>query len=283
MPEQRQRRSDLAGRRAIRSPGRPPVARREDRQRFWDAIARGLSSEDAAVSSGVSPAVGVRWFVRVAACRRSVWRRCRVATCLSRSEKRSRSFGPGAPGYARSPDSSAETRRRSHGSCAVTRRPAGGRLDYRATTAQWHADRQARRPKVAKLAANDALRQSVQDRLAGTLTAPSGTPVSGPRVRWIGRRHGRRQDRRWAGSVSTACIATAACPVMVIAIPPPERRYRGRGGDRHRRPAQPGPQDDDCYRGTRDRYRPFGRYDVSECRSGPPLRQSRAVEPEPYD
>ena len=46
----------------MRSPGRPPVARREHRQRFWEAIARGLSSEDAAVWCGVSPAVGARWF-----------------------------------------------------------------------------------------------------------------------------------------------------------------------------------------------------------------------------
>jgi IS30 family transposase len=43
----------------------------------------------------------------------------------------------------------------------------GGYLDYRALTAQWHADRRARRPKVAKLAVNDALREYVQDRLAG--------------------------------------------------------------------------------------------------------------------
>src|SRR5512134_2033326 len=50
------------GRRALRSPGRPPVARREDRQRFWAAIARGLSTEDAGGAAGVSPAVGVRWF-----------------------------------------------------------------------------------------------------------------------------------------------------------------------------------------------------------------------------
>src|SRR6266542_3151001 len=72
----------------------------------------------------------------------------------------------------------------------------GGRLEYRATAAQWHADRRARRPKVAKLAANDALRQYVQDRLGGMVTAADGTPVPGPEVRWIGRRHGRRQDRR---------------------------------------------------------------------------------------
>jgi IS30 family transposase len=83
----------------------------------------------------------------------------------------------------------------------------GGRLDYRATTAQWHADRRARRPKAAKLAANDALRQYVQDRLAGAVAAPNGTPVPGPQVRWIGRRHGRRQDRRWATSWSPQQIA----------------------------------------------------------------------------
>jgi hypothetical protein len=58
----RRRRSDRAGRAAMWSPGRPRVARREDRQRFWAAVARGLSSEDAAVEAGVSPAVGVRWF-----------------------------------------------------------------------------------------------------------------------------------------------------------------------------------------------------------------------------
>ena len=46
----------------MRSPGRPPVARREDRQRFWAAIARGMSSEDAGIEAGVSSAVGSRWF-----------------------------------------------------------------------------------------------------------------------------------------------------------------------------------------------------------------------------
>src|SRR5918993_5918998 len=55
-------RSGMAGRLPMRSPGRPPVARREHRQRFWKAIAHGLSSEDAAVVCGVSQAVGTRWF-----------------------------------------------------------------------------------------------------------------------------------------------------------------------------------------------------------------------------
>ncbi len=33
-------------------PGRLPVARRDNRQKFWEAIARGLSSEDAGVAVG---------------------------------------------------------------------------------------------------------------------------------------------------------------------------------------------------------------------------------------
>jgi IS30 family transposase len=78
---------------------------------------------------------------------------------------------------------------------------------YRATTAQWHAERRASRPKVSKLAANDPLRKYVQDRLAGTIAKPDGELVPGPDVRWIGRRHGRRQDRRWARSWSPEQIA----------------------------------------------------------------------------
>ncbi len=54
--------SAATGRPPMRSPGRPPVARREHRQAFWEAIARGASSEDAGVEAGVSPAVGSRWF-----------------------------------------------------------------------------------------------------------------------------------------------------------------------------------------------------------------------------
>src|SRR5205814_9140067 len=62
MVKRRRRRSDRTGRPPMRSPGRPPVARREDRQRFWAGIARGLTSEDAGVAAGISPAVGTRWF-----------------------------------------------------------------------------------------------------------------------------------------------------------------------------------------------------------------------------
>jgi IS30 family transposase len=82
-----------------------------------------------------------------------------------------------------------------------------GGLEYRATTAQWHAERSARRPKQAKLAVNSTLRTYVQERLAGLVIAPGGAPVPGPAVSWTGRRHGRRQDRRWARAWSPEQIA----------------------------------------------------------------------------
>jgi IS30 family transposase len=80
-------------------------------------------------------------------------------------------------------------------------------LSYRATTAQWHAERRASRPKVAKLAANDRLREYVQDRLSGTIARPDGELVPGPDVRFVGRRHGRRADRRWAKAWSPEQIS----------------------------------------------------------------------------
>jgi transposase len=53
-------------------------------------------------------------------------------------------------------------------------------LAYRATTAQWHAERRANRPKVSKLAADERLRDYVQDRLAGAISRPDGELVPGP-------------------------------------------------------------------------------------------------------
>ena len=82
-----------------------------------------------------------------------------------------------------------------------------GGLEYRASTAQWHAERSARRPKRAKLAINAALRAYVQDRLAGQVVAQDGAAVGGPTVPWKGRRHGPRQKRRWGMAWSPEQIA----------------------------------------------------------------------------
>src|SRR4030095_15141077 len=203
----RRPRSGMAGRLPKRAPGRPPVARREHRQRFWKAIALGRSSEDAAVVGGVSPAVGARWF-RQGGGMPSTSLAPLSGRYLSFNEREEitvlKAQGCGVRELARRVGRSASRISREGRRNAATR---GGLLEYRATTAQWHADRRARRPKVANLAANDPLRQYVQDRLAGRVTAPDGTRVPGPEVRWIGRRHGRRTDRRWARSWSPEQIA----------------------------------------------------------------------------
>jgi IS30 family transposase len=207
----RRRRSDRSGRDALRSPGRPPVARREDRRRFWAAIAAGRASEDAAADAGVSPAVGVRWFRQAGGMPPSHLSRSRPTSgrSLSFAEREElallRAQGHGVREIARRLRRAPSTISRELRRDAATR---GGGLDYRATAAQWHADRSARRPKPAKLAVNVALQHYVQERPAGGLVvAPDGAALRGPAVTWNGRRHGRRQNRRWARAWSPEQIA----------------------------------------------------------------------------
>ena len=203
----KRRPADRALRPPMHSPGRPPAGRREHRQRFWEGVARGLSSEDAGIAAGVSPAVGTRWFRESGGMASFTFGPLsgRYLSFVEREEiallqARGCGLREIARRLSRSPSTISRELRRN----AATR---GGNLEYRATTAQWHADQRARRPKVGKLAANDELRQYVQDRLGGAIAGPGGTAVSGPKVRWIGRRHGRRQDRRWAASWSPEQIA----------------------------------------------------------------------------
>jgi transposase, IS30 family len=207
----RRRRSEGAGRAKLRSPGRLSVGRYEERRRFWAAIAAGRSSEDAAVGAGVSPAVGTRWFREaggMAASHLMPSAPPPSGRYLAFTDREQialwRAQGHGvreiARRLARAPSTIARELRRN----AATR--AGG-FEYRATTAQWHADRAARRPKPAKLAVNAKLRRYGQERLAGMVMAPSGATVRRPVVPWTGRRHGRRQPRRWARAWSPEQIA----------------------------------------------------------------------------
>ena len=149
------RRSDRVLWAKLRSPGRPGVARREDRRRFWALIADDLSSEDAAMVVGMSQPVGSRWF----------WMAGGLAPShLSRSSKPlsgrrllftereeialSRAQGLGVPEAARCLGRSASTVSRALRRNAVTR---SGDLDDRAATGQRHAERTGRRPKPTKL------------------------------------------------------------------------------------------------------------------------------------
>lgn len=207
MREQVVRRQGLAGRPVLRSPGRPSVARREDRVLFWRLIARGCSSEAAGEACGVSAPVGTRWF-REGGGMPSISRAPLSGRYLSFAEREEiailKARGVGVRETARRLGRSPSTISRELRRNAATR---GGRLEYRASTAQWHAERSARRPKAAKLAENDRLRHYVQDRLGGAVTAVDGTAAPGPEVPWIGRRHGRRADRRWARAWSPQQIA----------------------------------------------------------------------------
>jgi IS30 family transposase len=84
----------------------------------------------------------------------------------------------------------------------------GGKLEYRASVAQWKAELMARRPKSARLAADRRLREYVQDRLAGQVRRPDGTAVPGPATSaWKGRGKPRRQDRPWASAWSPEQIS----------------------------------------------------------------------------
>ncbi len=185
--------------------GRPGVSR--DVQRlFWAGVAKGLTSEDAALACGVSPVVGTRWFrdsggmpqISLTVSGRYLSLAEREDIALMRAQD------VGVREIACRLGRSASTISRELRRNAATR---GGKLQYRASTAQWKAERQARRPKPAKLAVNERLRTYVQHRLDGRIEAPDGRTVPGPDVAWGGRRHGRRKDRRWATSWSLEQIA----------------------------------------------------------------------------
>ena len=202
------RRSNRALRPPMRSPGRPPGWRREHLRQFWAAIARGLASEDAALALGLSPALGSRWFRQAGGMRTSSPHPPSGRyLCFTEREEIAilTASGFGVREIASQLDRSPSTVSRELRRDAATR---GGSFAYRATTAPWHAERRARRPKVAKLTANDALREYVEERLAGLVTAPDGTTISGPSVPWSGRRHGRRKERRWANAWSPEQIAS---------------------------------------------------------------------------
>ena len=138
------RRSERALRGKLRSPGRPPVARQEHRRRFWALVAAGVPSEDAAMEVGVSQPVGFRWFREAGGMPPS-----HLAPSLKPSSGRYLSFaereeiallrvqGHGVREVARRLRRAASTISRELRRNAATR---GGNLDYRATTAQWHAE-----------------------------------------------------------------------------------------------------------------------------------------------
>ncbi|MFD5822774.1 IS30 family transposase [Nesterenkonia xinjiangensis] len=198
---------ELTGRSAMISPGAPATPRSVERQ-FWKEITKGLSSEDAAGAVGVSPAVGARWF-RQGGGMSTIELTEPGGRYLSFSERdeitilKAQNIGVRqiARRLGRDPATISRELRRN----AATR---GGKLEYRASVAQWKAELMARRPKTAKLVINPRLRDYVQDRLSGEVRRPDGTIVAGPSVPvWKGRAKPHRADRRWATAWSPEQIA----------------------------------------------------------------------------
>lgn len=169
------------------------------------------SSEDAAGIAGVSPAVGNRWFRQCGGMPPSNLAPSApepTGRYLAFAEREqlalARARGEGVREIARQLSRSASTISRELRRNAASR---GGGLEYKAHTAQWHADRAAMRPMPAKLLTNPLLRSYGQDRLAGNIETPGGRAIAGPQVRWKGRRHGPRQARRWSQARSPEQIA----------------------------------------------------------------------------
>jgi IS30 family transposase len=205
------RKAERSTRRKLCSPGRPPVWQRENLCRFWRGIAAGLSSEEAAVEAGVSAPAGTRWFRSFGGMpptHLSPSATCPKCRNLSFAEREEIALecarGTGVRAIARKLNRSASTISREIRRNSATR---GGGFDYRASNAQWHADRAARRPKASKLALNPALREYVQDRLSGLIATPDGIAFDGPAVVWKGRRAVHRQSRRWSSAWSPEQIA----------------------------------------------------------------------------
>jgi IS30 family transposase len=199
--------TEQTGRAPMCAPGRPGVNQRGVQRQFWKRIAEGLQSEEAAEACGVSQPVGTRWF-REAGGMPPISLTAPSGRYLSFAEReeialltaQGRGIREIGRRIGRHPSTISRELRRN----LATR---GGRLEYRATTAHWKAEREARRPKLANLAKNGRLRDYVQVRLAGEVTGPDGTTAPGPDVRWNGRRHGRRKDRCWATAWSPEQIA----------------------------------------------------------------------------
>src|SRR5437763_9561046 len=195
----RNRALDRAAAAGTRWGGHPPAGRREHRVRFWEAIARGASSENAAVEAGVLPSIGVRWFRKaggmppltlapVSGRYLSFEEREEIAVLLA--------GGCGVREIARQLGraSSTVSRELQRNSAIRTGRP-----EYRASTAQTHADRRARRPKPAKLATRSCVAMC-RTGLPELCSGPTG--VLRVRTSAGGRRRGPRKDRRWGQSWS---------------------------------------------------------------------------------
>ena len=203
----RQQAADRAVRAPMRSPGTPPLPR-EMQRLFWIEIAKGLIPAQAAHVVGASQPVGQRWFHNAGGMPPFPLEPLsgRYLSFVEREEiAMLNAQGAGVRKIARAIGRDPSTISRELRRNAATRVSASG---YRASVAQWKAELAARRPKTAKLVANPRLHAYVQERLAGHISRPDGTPVAGPPPpRWTGNNKPHRKDRAWTLAWSPEQIA----------------------------------------------------------------------------
>ena len=150
----KRRRFHRSGRGPLGSSGRPPVASRSTRSRFWALIADGISSECAATAAVASQPLGLRWFRQAGGMLPAIFRSSAKPLSgryLSLAEREEialllvQRFGLREIG--RRLGRSASTISREIRRNAAT---GGGGLEYRATIAQWHAERFGPAPEVGE-------------------------------------------------------------------------------------------------------------------------------------
>ena len=142
----RQQAADRAIRPKLRSPGHPKFPR-EVVARFWSGIADGLLPIEASAAAGVSAPVGQRWYHHAGGMPPSDIHKPLSGRYLSLTEREEiailKAQDKGVREIARELGRDPGTISRELRRNAATR---GGKLEYRASVAQWKADLAARRP-----------------------------------------------------------------------------------------------------------------------------------------
>ncbi|TDS82355.1 IS30 family transposase [Nesterenkonia aurantiaca] len=191
----------------IYSPGRPSIAWRQDRVRFWEAIAAGAKTREAGAAAGVSEPVAHRWFRHAGGVNPQLAPTV-SGRYLSSAEREDialwRAQQVGVREIARRLGRNTSTISRELRRNASTRTYT---LEYKASTAQWHAERRARRPKTAKMVTHGQLRQYVQDKLSGEIITADGEIVGPIGPVWDGKNKPHRGDREWVTGWSPQQIA----------------------------------------------------------------------------
>lgn len=173
---------------------------------FWAAVARGASSEDAAMAAGVSAAVGVRWF-REAGGMPSVTLAPASGRYLSFAEREEIAIlhagGAAVRQIVRRLSRSASISRELRRNAAPA--VAGWRIGPRRRSGMPTCVRGARSRRSWSSTASCA--STCRTVVSGAVKRPDGAAVDGPHVPWNSRRRGRRKDRRWAQSWSPEQIS----------------------------------------------------------------------------